>query len=134
MIDINRKPRWSRRGKSDKWTVESKLNIEYLKKMGVDIKDIYVSGGGSTNDMWLQIKADVLNMPIHQLLDKNAGAVGTAIIIGVSLDVYKDYKDGINQLVKVKKTFYPNDKYVPLYQKKYEQYIKIYGTMKKEGF
>lgn len=114
--------------------LESKLNIEYLKKMGVEVKDIFVSGGGSTNDMWLQIKADVLNMPIHQLADKNAGAVGTAIIMGVSLGVYKDYKEGINQLVKVKKTFYPNNKYVHLYQKKYEQYIKLYCAMKKEGF
>ena len=113
---------------------ENKLNVEYLKKAGVEVNDIFVSGGGSANDMWLQIKADVLNKPIHQLADKNAGAVGTAIIIGVSLGVYKDYQDGINQLVKVKKTFYPNEKYVSLYQKKYERYIKIYDAMKKEGF
>ena len=113
---------------------ENKLNIEYLKKFGVDLKDIFVSGGGSVNDKWLQIKADVLNMPIHQLEDKNAGSLGSAIIMGVSLGIYKDYQEGINKLVKIKKTFYPNEKYVDLYQKKYERYIKIYQMMKKEGF
>ena len=114
--------------------LESRLNIEYLQKMGVDIKDIYASGGGSKNDMWLQIKADVLNLPIHQLEDSNAGSVGTAIIMGVSLGVFKSYEKGINKLVKVKKTFKPNNEYVSLYEKKYEQYKKLYLALKKEGF
>lgn len=114
--------------------LENRLNLECLKKMGVEIKDIYVSGGGSRNDMWLQIKADVLNLPIKQLEDKNAGAAGTAIIMGVSLGLFKDYQEGIDKLVKVKKTFYPNEKYVSLYEKKYQQYIKLYHALKKEGF
>lgn len=114
--------------------LENRLNIEYLKKTGVDIKDIYVSGGGSKNDMWLQIKADVLNLPIHQLEDSNAGSVGTAIIMGVSLGIFDSYKEGIKKLVKVKKTFMPHKEFNSLYDKKYQQYVKLYKSLKKEGF
>ena len=114
--------------------LENNLNVSYLEKMGVQIKEVFASGGGSKNDMWLQIKADVLNIPIHQLEDTNAGSVGTAIIMGVSLGLFKDYKEGVSKLVKVKKTFYPNPQYVSLYEKKYKQYIKLYKVLAKEGF
>ena len=114
--------------------LENRLNVEYLRNMGVDVEQIYVSGGGSKNDMWLQIKADVLNLPIHQMEDANAGSLGTAIIMGVSLGVYKSYEEAIEKLVKIKKTYLPNPRIVPLYEKKYQQYIKLYKALKKEGF
>ena len=114
--------------------LENRLNIDFLRKCGVDIENVYASGGGSKNEMWLQIKADVLNLPVHQLENENAGSVGTAIIMGVSLGIYKSYEEGIKKLVKIKKTFMPNPKCVSLYEKKYEQYIKLYKALKKEGF
>ena len=114
--------------------LENRLNIEFLKKTGVDVGNVYVSGGGSKNEMWLQIKADVLNLPIHQLENENAGSVGTAIIMGVSLGIFKTYEEGIDKLVKIKKTFVPHQEYVLLYETKYQQYVKLYQALKKEGF
>ena len=114
--------------------LENKLNVEFLKNSGVKIENVYASGGGSKNDMWLQIKADVLNVPVYQLQDENAGSVGTAIIMGVCLGMFKTYQEGIDKLVKIKKIFMPNQKYVSLYEEKYNMYLKLYTALKKEGF
>jgi xylulokinase len=109
---------------------ENLLNIETLNEFGVNLNELYVSGGGSINDNWMQIKADITNLKVHQLETKDAGTIGTIIIVKKALGIIDSYLQGIDEMVKVKKTFYPRKERHELYRIKYEKYKKLYNYIK----
>lgn len=109
---------------------EMLYSLERLEKAGVSLKKIYASGGGAKNDAWLQIKADVYNIPIYQLETRDAGTVGSAMIVGVAIGLFKDLEDAAHKMIKIKNVFYPNKDKTKLYRKIYRKYKKLYKLLK----
>ena len=101
------------------------LNIQILKECGIKINHIYANGGGSKNENWLQIKANILNIPITKILNHNAGTVGSAIIVGTTIGEFNNIDDGINKLVRFGKTYYPDKLAHKEYMKLFKLYKKI---------
>lgn len=85
-------------------------------------KSIRLSGGASNSDVWVQIFADALQIPVDTVGDKELGAQGAAMAAGIAAGVYKDYQEAINRTVKITKTVYPRKEYKEIYEKKYETY------------
>ena len=110
---------------------EMLISINKLKKMGININEIYASGGGAKNDAWLQIKANIFNIPIHQLENNDTGTIGSAIVVGHAIGLFSSYEDGVNKLTKVKKTFYPDVFKHQEYMKIFKKYQLMYERMKK---
>jgi xylulokinase len=46
-------------------TYELLINFDILSDCGIHMKEIRAIGGGSRSPLWLQIKADVLGVPIY---------------------------------------------------------------------
>ena len=80
--------------------------------------------------MWMQIRADVFNIPVDVLEVEEAGTLGAAIMAGKACGIYKSLEDGVNNLVRIKNTYYPNKKNCEIYQKQYSKYKKIYKSIK----
>ena len=59
---------------------EMLLNMEYLRDTGVRFKKLQASGGGAASSLWMQMKADVLNIPMTALHTADSGTVGSAMI------------------------------------------------------
>ena len=68
-------------------------------------ESIRLSGGAANSDVWVQIFADALQIPIDVIEDKELGAQGAAIAAGIAAGIYKDYNDGIQKTVKLQKLF-----------------------------
>jgi xylulokinase len=109
---------------------EMRLLKESLKADSVPVRCLLVSGGGALNDKWTQIKADVLNLPYVSFENHDAGTVGSGIIIGKALGLFKDFPDGIEKMVKVKHRFLPNQERSAQYEEKYQRYLKLYRALK----
>lgn len=109
---------------------EMLLSINELEKAGIIINKIVATGGGSQNPFFLQMKADIFNKPIHQLDIKDAGTIGSAIIVGTTLGVFESLEDGVQKMISYKKTYIPNICNCQKYNKKYEKYKKIYNSLK----
>lgn len=112
---------------------EMKLNLELLYKHDIKITKLVATGGGSVNDTFLQMKADIFNLPIIQLDNKDAGTVGSGMIMGVQLGIFKDLVEAKNRMIKIKKVFYPskdNEKY----NHNYKQYKKLYPLLKENFY
>lgn len=92
-------------------------------------KSIGLSGGAANSDVWVQIFADALQIPIDVIGDKELGAQGAAIAAGIAVGVYKDYADGIGKAVRVTKTVQPRRQYQEIYEKKYNIYRRVIGGM-----
>lgn len=85
-------------------------------------KSIRLSGGAANSDVWVQIFADVLQIPIDVIEDKELGAQGAAMAAGIAAGIYPDYEAAIRRTVKISKTINPRPEYAAVYQEKYERY------------
>ena len=88
-------------------------------------ESIRLSGGAANSDVWVQIFADALQIPIDVIEDKELGAQGAAIAAGIAAGIYKDYNDGIEKTVKITKTVQPRPEYKEIYEKKYQTYRRV---------
>lgn len=109
---------------------EMQVNITCLKKAGFEIEKLYASGGMSKNDRVLQIKADVLGIPVVRLANPETGTVGTAILGALATGAYKTFDEAASALVKTEKTFVPDMKKHKLYKEKFTKYEKMYDSVK----
>ncbi len=98
------------------------VHLNNLLKNREKPKRIRLSGGAANSDVWAQIFADTLQIPIDILKDKEFGAMGAAMVAGVSVGIYPDFKTAVDKMVKVNKTIYPRGEYRKIYEEKFETY------------
>jgi len=85
-------------------------------------KSVRLSGGAANSDVWVQIFADALQLPIDVIEDKELGAQGAAMAAGIAAGIYKDYQDAMRRTVKITKTIQPRPEYADIYKEKYAAY------------
>lgn len=110
-------------------TYEMRLNVEYLEQAGILVDELRACGGGAKSDLWLQIKADIMNKTIVALDIEEAGISGAIILLGVTLGVFPSFKEATRRLVKVNKTFHPQARYKKKYDENYAKYKKLYKAV-----
>ncbi len=109
---------------------EMLLNFNTMKALTGEIEEIRATGGGATSDVWLQIKADILNTEITALSCKEVGAAGTAALAGKSIGAYEKLESVIEKMAIVRKIFVPNQENHEIYSGYYKKYANIYNAVK----
>jgi len=100
------------------------------KFIGRPIDHFRFSGGGALSDLWSQIHADVLGVPIHQVEDPiNATVRGAAFLAMLSLDHIA--LEDIPERVTIKRVFQPDSNNRTVYDKMYRQYRMLFKKNKK---
>jgi L-xylulokinase len=92
-------------------------------------KSIRLAGGAANSDLWVQIFADALQIPIDVIEAKELGAQGAAMAAGIAAGIYDDYQDAINRTVKISKTISPRIEYKKIYEEKYETYRAVIDSL-----
>lgn len=73
-------------------------------------------GGGASSPLWCQIKADMTGKNISILENNETACLGSAILAGISVGIYKDVSVA-KDIVKIKKTYTPSgDDYTNCYE------------------
>ena len=96
--------------------------LQVMRDVGVKIDKARCIGGGSKSDVWMQILADVLQVPICRINTADGGALGAAILAMVGTGLYASVEDACSKLIKDEKKFYPNADNVTRYNEKFAQY------------
>ena len=109
---------------------EMKLNADLLAQMGTSIKTIACVGGGSRSDVLLQIKADIMGIPIKRLKNEESGTAALAMLCASACGDYRSLKDAAAQIVLPDRIFEPNLKTHIRYLHKYELFQKIYPAIR----
>ncbi len=92
---------------------------------------IYVTGGGAYNTLYNQIKASVLNHPLHVVAVKEATALGAALLGGLGAGIYLDVPDALAQVRDEPTVVEPLAAEVAWYEQHYQQvYRKLYSTLR----
>ncbi len=89
-------------------------------------EEITFASGASKGALWCQILADVLQIPVHTPVVKEATALGAAICAGVGIGLYEGFDSAVNQLVRKDKSYRPNPKNASVYNELYERWLAAY--------
>jgi len=96
------------------------------KAVGKRPEKIVFAGGASKSSLWSQILADVLGIPVAVPVVKEATALGAAIMAGKGIGLYSDVREAARSLVKIEKTFSPNEENREVYKLAYEKWEAAY--------
>lgn len=83
---------------------------------------VRMAGGAVNSPVWVQLFADVLNLPVEYFRVKEPGALGSAIAASVAGGVYRDYPEATAHMVHAAGRVEPNPGRAAVYQRKYEKY------------
>lgn len=105
-------------------------NADVIKSTGANVDKIRAVGGGCASDMWLKIKASVLNVPVEIPSVSFGAPAGNALMTMVITGEYDTIQDAIDDCVKVQKVVQPVPEWVVHYNKMYETYKELYINTK----
>ncbi len=109
---------------------EMRLNYERLKPSGIHFTRLHATGGGAKSKVWMQMKADILNLPITALKTADAGTVGSAMLTGIVIGCFKDLEDAADHMVEKTETYLPRADMHEKYMAIYRRYAKVYDAVR----
>ena len=109
---------------------EMLLNLDYLKDSGIHFDKLHATGGGAHSKEWMQMKADMLNMPITSLETVDAGTVGSAMLTGIAVGCFENLEEAAQIMVHEVHTYEPRQEMHDKYMKVYEKYQNLYKAVR----
>ncbi len=111
-------------------TYEMLLNLNCLKKTGIAPDHLYATGGGASSPVWLQMKANILGVPVTSLEAPEAGAAGTVILAGLAIGAFDGFEQAVSVMVKENKTYYPDSELHKKHMEIFGRYEQIYNAVR----
>lgn len=105
-------------------------SVELARASGVKIESTKICGGGAKSALWRNIVANVLGIPVVRPLIEEGPSYGGAILAMVASGEYTSVTEATEKLIKNRDITYPVDEIVSLYNKKYENFKKLYPALK----
>ncbi len=105
---------------------EMMLNAELLAQIGTTLTGITCVGGGSRSDLLLQVKADIMGIPVKRLCNEESGTTALAMLCATACGDYGSLYDAAAQLVRFDRCFDPDMHLHELYMQKFNTYQHIY--------
>ena len=104
-------------------------SVEALREIGIDTSEFVATGGGAKSDPWLQIKADILGVPIVRPRVTECGLLGTAILAGTATGVFNTPDEGVECFVRRERVFEPDRTRHLLYRERQRKYRELFPLM-----
>jgi xylulokinase len=100
-----------------------------LEELRIPVNEIRVLGGGARSDIWNQIKADITGKTILRTENEEAACLGAAILAGKAVGLYSSVKEASKNMVRIKKTYNPQQQNTEIYRDTYKKYIELYDNL-----
>ncbi|HBT78154.1 MAG TPA: carbohydrate kinase [Planctomycetaceae bacterium] len=97
-------------------------HVERLRRFCNEMKTIRLTGGAANSDIWAQMFADVLQIPVEIPAGTELGCFGAAICGTVAVGIYPSYETACETMVKISRRFEPDPTLADIYDKKYLRY------------
>ncbi len=112
-------------------------NLETAEEAGVAAKVLNAVGGAANSEVWTQIKSNVTGKEIQVPASDTATTLGAAILAGVGVGVYRDFREAVQKTIRIKRVHHPDEVNHKVYQRYYQLYRELYqqlqGLMQKYG-
>jgi xylulokinase len=111
-------------------TFELRINLDLLQEAGIPIEELYAVGGGVRSSLWLQLKADICNIPLRVPRVTEAACLGAALLAGKGVGVYSDLAVAVAETVSFQKRVEPEAGMVAACDERYRLYREVYPLLK----
>lgn len=101
--------------------------FQSFRDAGYEVSEIYMGGGTTNSDLFMQIHADVSNVVVNVPEDSQSCALGSAILAAVGAGVYKTFEEAVEHMVRYSKRIEPIPENHEIYKQYFAQYRKAYG-------
>jgi xylulokinase len=86
-------------------------------------------GGGARSDLWLQIKADVIGLPIARMEEEETATLGAAMLAAVCHGDHPDIASAAAAMVRPGRRFEPDPRRLAVYERSFRLYNELYGAL-----
>jgi L-xylulokinase len=104
-------------------------HIEKLRAAGAQFTTARLTGGGSRSQVWTQMFADAIQVPIEVSDGTELGARGAALSAGIGTGAYRDYAEAVEQAVSIVRVQEPVPANTPFYLARYAEYQRLVQVM-----
>ncbi len=107
-------------------------NMNEVKKTGIVIKKVRSVGGHTNSDIWLKIKASIINMPIEVPQNTIGSLGGLYCLASFTLGDYSSISQAVQEIISIEKTVDPVDNWVLYYNDFFDLFKSFYNDLKKD--
>ena len=105
-------------------------SLEIIQSLGVPVRQIRASGGGSKNPFWRQMQADVFGKKITTLAVEQGPAYGVALLAAVGDGAYKSIESACKATIEIAEETPADRSAVKNYNALFPIYQDLYGNLK----
>lgn len=105
-------------------------SLTIIREMGVPVKQILASGGGSKSPLWRQIQADVFGQSAFTINAEQGPAYGVALLAAVGAGAYKNIEEACAATIKVVSETPPQKVAKKAYDAGFPVYQDLYRSLK----
>ncbi|HXV41769.1 MAG TPA: FGGY-family carbohydrate kinase, partial [Anaerolineae bacterium] len=103
--------------------------LRTFRQNGYVVEEMVAAGGPTKSPLWMQIHADVSNVPITLTAVSDGPALGSAILGAVAAGLYPDVPTAASKMVQVHNHIKPNPEVHQAYRFYVDQYINTYPAL-----
>jgi len=107
-------------------------SLAIMQDLGVPVKQIRASGGGSKSPFWRQLQADVFGKPVTTMVADEGPAYGVALLAAVGAGHYRNITEACQATVKTSTSTKPIAKHRKVYDKMFPIFQGLYSALKDE--
>ena len=105
-------------------------SVEVARSLGLTIDSSMICGGGAKSKLWKRIMANVLGAELRSPASEQGPGMGGAMLAMVACGAYESVGAACEKLVAVSEIVKPEPELTALYEKRYQQFRKIYPAVK----
>jgi xylulokinase len=107
-------------------------SLAIMQELGVPVRHIRASGGGSKSPFWRQLQADVFGKPVTAMVADEGPAYGVALLAAVGAGHYKNISEACQATIKTSSETKPILKNRKVYDKTFPVFQGLYSALKDE--
>ena len=102
---------------------ELRTNLEVMRSLGLDVSEMRVTGGAARSEVWMQIQADVLGIPVVRTQIEEATALGASTGVGI----FKSMNEAAEEMVRIRPPLIPRPENREVYDAGFDRYRRLYA-------
>ncbi|QIN80114.1 xylulose kinase [Rubrobacter marinus] len=101
-----------------------------MRENGFEPGEAVVAGGPTKSELWMQMHADVSNVPVSFTRESEGPVLGSAMLAAVGAGVYPDVQTAARNMVHTERTIEPDAARHEEYQFYVDRYVETYPQMR----
>jgi xylulokinase len=111
-------------------TYSMRDSLEIIEGLGVPVKQIRASGGGSRSPLWRQIQADVFGRKVVTINSEEGPAFGVALLAAVGAGAFKNIGEACAATIRTVSETAVNRKAAAIHDRAFPIYRRLYQSLK----